>query len=109
MPLTVSFVPAISLPSGCPGRGIQRHVDLLDDDLALFLDFRGVEFRMEKNIRQDIEGVFQVRLGDFAPVDREFFVRAGIKHAADALHDGGYLRGGGVFICALETHVLDEM
>ncbi len=90
-------------------RGIQRHVYLLDNDLTLFFNFRGVEQRIKEDIHQHVQRGREMRLGDLAPVHGQFLVRAGVQDTPYPFHDGTDIGGGRALFRTFEQHVLDEV
>ena len=85
------------------------HVELFEDDAALFFDVLGVEAGVAEHVDEEVEGLGEVGKGDLGPVDSDLLVGGAVEHAAYSLHGLGDLLGEGPFLGALETDMLDEV
>jgi hypothetical protein len=82
--------------------------DFLQHDLALTLDFRGIEHRLEKNIGEHVGRHLEVLAEHLGVVAGVLLAGERVEHPADAVESLGDFRGGAPF-GALEKQMLDEM
>jgi len=87
---------------------VEIHLDLFENDLALFLDVVGIELGPENQIRQDIEGDGQVLVKDLGVEADLFFRGESVEVAADGVHFAGDVLSAAMS-GAFENHVFQEV
>jgi hypothetical protein len=89
-------------------RIVEIHLDLFEDDLALFCHVFRIKKRAEAKVRNNIESDRKVVVENFCVEADLLFGRESVEHAADRVHfarDGF----GGAALGAFEHHVLHEV
>ena len=80
--------------------GVLDHVELFEDDAALFFDVLGVEAGVAEHVDEEVEGLGEVGEGDPGPVGRDLLVGGAVECASDALDGLGDLLGEGSLLGA---------
>ncbi len=118
---TVSRVPRIGLPRGCPFQKpwvkiswtrvvgiVLVHLDLFEDDAALAGNFLGGEDGIEDEVGEDVEGGRDVLVQHLHVEADGFLAGEGVEIAADGVDFASdALRGAG--FRPFKDHVLDKM
>jgi len=87
---------------------VEIHLDLFEDNLALFLHIVGIEFGAKDEISEHIKGDREMLIEDLGVEADLFFRGEGIEHATDGIHFAGNVFGRAA-LGALENHVFQEV